>query len=776
MALTALRAENTPEVRLIAETDGRPAYTGYHPQPDVYVVDLLKTVRQPGLILPTNLPEFIASVAAEEVLELGKPMTRITVRFREPVRAFASAEGSGVAIGFDRPEVAAVEPAEAIDVASAFSPEVEVESIEIAAVAAPPPAPLPEPVEEVAVATEPATRLDAVRTTGSGASLAIEMESDGRLDYHVFKLSDPLRVVFDLKGALNKVKGSTIALGDPFVRQIRIAQFQSKPEPITRVVLDLDEMVDYRVKRVGTKMVVSFGDAPAPVAEARAAAPRPTIITPEPRSRAATTMAEIEAIPPESPRERSETAVIRGPQTTQETRPVLPVSPNITVPQPAPDLVEAGPRDDVFADDMGPEVIGGSLQPGGSRTISPGERVFTGEPIDLELSNADIKDVLRTFAQLTGLNIAIDPNVAGQVTVSFDDVPWDQALELILRQNGLTYTINGNVMRVGTVERLAAEQAQNRRLEEEERLNVPLTTVIKRLSYAKSVDVAALVQGLASARGKIIVDARTNQLIITDVPEFLPTMLNLIENVDIPTPQVMIEARIVETTKTFSRQLGVNWSFAGSLDPALGSGTGLVWPHRVGVVGGPFNFSAGNPVLDISLDSVLGAFDLDLTLTAAENEGLARIISAPKVTTQDNQAAEIQSGLQIPFQTRVNFTTTVTFIDATLRLTVTPQITAEDTVIMDIEVQKVEPLPGFDIIGAANPPLSNRRAQTRVMVRDGGTAVIGGIYQASENDAENRLPFVHEIPVIGNLFKSRRVETRNDELLIFITPRIVRNI
>lgn len=773
MALTALRAENSPEPRLIAETDGRPAYTGYHPQPDVYVVDLLKTVKQSGLVLPTNLPDFMASIAAEEVLELGRPMTRITIRFREPVNAYASASGTGVTIGFEPPasSMAAAEP----ELLEIESPATETERI-VTAAPVEEPAFVTEIIEEPAVVLEPpastpATRVSTLRTTGSGPSLAIELEGDGRLDYKDFRLTNPLRLVFDIPGTTNKVRGSTFDLGDPFVRQVRVAQFKSAPAPVTRIVLDLDELVDYKVRQEGSRLVIFFGDAPAMVARATpipAAAPE-TSWSPRP----AATIADIGAVPPQGA--PMETSVIRGPQSSPQTMPALSEARNVTQPRPAPDVVDAG-QENVFLEDQGPEILGGAIQPGDSRTLSAGQRAYTGETIDLELNNADIKDVLRTFAQLTGLNIAIDPNVGGQVTVSFDDVPWDQALELILRQNGLTYTIDGNVMRVGTVERLAAEQVQNRRLQEEERLNVPLQTVIKRLSYAKSDTVAGLVEGLASPRGKIIVDARTNQLIITDVPEYIPVMLNLIENVDIPTPQVMIEARIVETTKLFSRSLGVNWGFSGALDPALGSGPGLVWPHRVGVIGGPFDFGEGNPIIDLSLDSVLGTFDLDLTLTAAENEGLARIISAPKVTTQDNQSAQIQSGLQIPFQTRVNFTTTVSFINATLMLTVTPQITAEDTVIMDIVVQKVDPLPGFDVTGATNPPLSTRSAQTRVMVRDGGTAVIGGIYTSTDNDAENRVPFVHDIPIVGYLFKSRVIQNRNDELLIFITPRIIRNI
>ena len=226
--------------------------------------------------------------------------------------------------------------------------------------------------------------------------------------------------------------------------------------------------------------------------------------------------------------------------------------------------------------------------------------------------------------------------------------------------------------------------------------------------------------------------------------------------------------------RLFIQQYGFNWGFSGTMDPSLGTGTGLVFPNRIDTVGGPFNFGAGIPVLSFSLQNVLGTFTLDLALLAAENEGLVRVISAPRVMTQDNTSAEIQSGFQIPYQTRINFTTTVQYVDATLRLSVTPQITEAGTVIMDIQVQKNEPATGLNIEGGAGTPLSTRRAQTKLMVRDGGTSVIAGIYQVKENNSQTRMPFLHQIPILGALFRTQNINSRHDELLIFITPRIVR--
>jgi type IV pilus assembly protein PilQ len=542
------------------------------------------------------------------------------------------------------------------------------------------------------------------------------------------------------------------------------------------VVLDLSEATAYNISRSGDRLRVTFGEAAkaAPPEIKVAEVSKPVV---EPAKAAPTdVLSQVAPIADNAtwkmPQEASQgaTAVIQAPYQAPPPPPAPRTSrtPTLTSTpaQPMPATTE-----NVFSPAPQP-AVGGVL--GGSRTLSAGEKVFTGEPISLNLKDADIKDVLRTFAQLTGLNIAVDPNVSGSVTVDFVDVPWDQALDLILRQNGLSYVLEGNVMRVGTLARLSEEAAANRRLAEEERLNVPLTTVSFKLSYARSQDVAALLKDIASPRARIIVDQRTNQLIISEIPTYLQTMRNLIESVDVANRQVVIEARIVQTRKTFVQQYGFNWGFRGTLDPALGTGTGLIFPNRVDAIGGPFNFGAGNPVLSFTLSNVLGTFTLDMALLATESEGLARVISAPRVQTQDNVPAEIQSGVQIPFQTRVNFTTTISYVDATLRLSVKPQITEAGTVIMDIALQKTDPQPGLVIAGAAGTPLSTRQARTTLMVRDGGTAVIGGIYETTENRAQTRMPFLHQIPVLGALFRTHDINNEFDELLIFITPRIVK--
>ena len=766
--------------RVILRTSGAPAYTSYSPSPGVFVVDLTGTSRAAAAVVPATLPPAVLSLSADEVVEMGTRLTRVTFRFAETFTPEVSA--------VDRSVVVTV-PARAIPIETAeAAPAVEVLPIVPRTaeavpepVSEPAPAPVPEPlpvVEEIPLPRARSVRSIAAST--DGGQVEVRIAADGELKYKAFRLEGPSRLVIDLEGVKSAVAKNNLAVDDDVVRRVRVAQFQPN---VARVVVDLARKTEYEIHPAGDALRVVFPAGGAAAASA-------VVVTekkPVPASGGQT------ILPGPAVQERRQAAL---PVVHQAPKPV----PVQDIPASVPTVAEHAPswkvpasagarkvinapvdqeppitprQEDVFANP--PQQPVAQPQNLGPRTLSGGPRVFNGEPLSLNLKDADIKDVIRTFAELTGLNIAVDPGVTGSVTVDFVDVPWDQALDLILRQNNLTYIVEGNVMRIGTIDRLAAETAATRRLAEEERLNVPLTTLSFKLSYARATDVAGLLRDIASPRARIIVDARTNQLVISEVPQYLTTMQNLIATVDIPNRQVMIEARIVESSQSFRQEWGIDWDFGGALDPAVGTGTGLVFPNRVGFRGGPFNFGgAAAPVLTLNFLDVLGVFDLDVTLRAAESVGFIKVISAPRVTTQDNTAAEIQSGFQIPYQTRINFTTTVTYLDATLRLSVTPQITEAGTVIMEIAVQKNEPAEGLAIEGAAGTPLTTRQARTRLMVRDGGTAVIAGIFQTRDNRRQSRVPILHTIPVIGELFRTHNTATDHDELLIFITPRIVR--
>lgn len=807
IALSTIEIEGS---RVLLRTNGAPAYTSYSPSPGVFVVDLTDTGRDAAAIVPAVLPPAVVSLTADEVVEMGNRLTRVTFRLAEPMTLEVMAIERAVVVTIPataiRIETAAVPSVDVLPtvtraadpvfvsspVAETVHPEIHAETPATTSVE-PVAEPTIEVVEPVAVAEEiPLPRAKSVR--GISASTAdghveVRIAGDGELRYKAFRLESPSRLVIDLEGVKNAAAKNSVAVGDSVVQRVRIAQFQPT---VARVVVDLAHKTDYDIAAVGDEIRVAFGTAAVASTEVPAApvhiAESAPIDIPSQVPTIAFTPAR-ESVERPAPTESASRNVPR--ERSVEQKPASNAAkPAWKVPEPASKGARARitpaadqapvqqppTREDVFGDaapkQAQPTPLGG--QNYGGRTLSSNQRVFNGEPISLTLKDADIKDVLRTFADLTGLNMAIDPGVQGSVTVDFVDVPWDQALDLILRQNNLTFTLEGNVMRIGTLERIAAEATASRRLEEEERLGVQLTTLSFKLSYARAAELAAMLREIASPRARIIVDGRTNQLIVSEIPEYLRTMQNLITTVDIPSRQVMIEARIVESLRTFTQQYGFTWGFNGQLDPALGTGTGLVFPNRVGFTGGPFDFALGDNVLSLSLFDVLGTFDLDLALSAAETQGYAKVVSAPRVTTQDNTAATITSGFQIPYQTRVNFTTTVQYLDATLSLQVTPQITEAGTVIMDISVQKNEPATGLTIAGAAGTPLTTRQAKTRLMVRDGGTAVIAGIFQSRDGDAQSRVPYVHKIPIIGNLFKSRDITTSHDELLIFITPRIVR--
>ncbi|HEX2062651.1 MAG TPA: type IV pilus secretin PilQ, partial [Thermoanaerobaculia bacterium] len=799
-APVSLSAVEVDGSRVTLRTNGAPAYTSYSPAPGVFVVDLTGTTRESTVAIPETLPPAVTSIAADEVVEMGSKLTRVTFRLSEPLLPEVAAIEKAVVVTIPATAIPiqTADAAPAVEVLPVVTPAAteavidETPAIEetmtgttgtTAEAAVATPAVATPAVATPVVEDVPLPRARAVKRIGAttkDGNVEVRITGDGQLEYKAFRLESPSRLVIDLQGVKNTAKQNSISVDDDVVQRVRVAQFQPN---VARVVVDLSQKSEYDIATVGDEIRIAFGAnaqaskqvAPAYVPPAPAPAPEPEPVKVAEKPKVLESLKPAPAdIPSQVP-------------TIAETKP-----PSWKVPEPAsqgarsrisPAVDQAPPptqqqQEDVFSDatvQQQPQSAVTTAQSlTGSRTLSTTQRVFNGEPISLNLKDADIKDVLRTFAELTGLNIAVDPGVTGAVTVDFVDVPWDQALDLILRQNGLTFVLEGNVMRIGTIERIAAEAAATRRLEEEERLKVTLTTLSFKLSYARAQEVQALLRDIASPRARIIVDQRTNQLIVSEIPEVLRTMQNLILTVDIPSRQVMIEARIVESLRTFTQQYGIAWGFEGALDPALGTGTGLVFPNRVGFVGGPFDFAVGDPVINLTLFDVLGTFDLDLTLHAAETRGYAKVVSAPRVTTQDNQAAEIQSGFQIPYQTRVNFTTTVTYLDATLRLTVTPQITEAGTVIMDISVQKNEPATGLTIAGAAGTPLTTRQARTRLMVRDGGTAVIAGIFQTRDGDARSGVPILNQIPIIGALFRSRDITTSHDELLIFITPRIVR--
>jgi type IV pilus assembly protein PilQ len=423
---------------------------------------------------------------------------------------------------------------------------------------------------------------------------------------------------------------------------------------------------------------------------------------------------------------------------------------------------------------------------------SRSQRQYTGHPVSMDFMGADLRAVLKVFADIDQLNIVIDPSVNGTVDVALRDVPWDQALDIILRANKLGWTVDGTIVRIAPLAVLADEEAQRRKLANEQALGGELRVLTRSLSYAKADELGVLLKKAAlTQRGDVQVDPRTNTLIITDLPTALETAENLILALDRPQPQVEIEARIVQTNREFARTLGVQWGVAGRVSPELGNTTPVAFPNhgsltgRTGGVQGTPSQAVPTGVnlpgapdlvstaMGLALGSVNGAFNLDVALSAGEKTGQARVLSAPRVATQNNEPAEVTQGVQVPIQTISNNTVTVTFKDAALTLKVTPQITASNTVIMKIQLENATPDFSRQINGI--PPIDTQRAITQVLVADGQTTVIGGIMVSREQAAVDRVPALHRVPLLGWLFRRDTVRDESRELLIFITPRIIKS-
>jgi type IV pilus assembly protein PilQ len=418
-----------------------------------------------------------------------------------------------------------------------------------------------------------------------------------------------------------------------------------------------------------------------------------------------------------------------------------------------------------------------------------GAKKYTGHLISLDFQQADLRAVLRSFTEISGLNVIVDPTINGTVDVVLKEVPWDQALEYILRANKLGYTIENNVVRIAPLAVLAEEETARQKLKDAQAMSGELKVLTRTLSYAKAADLQALVQKILTQRGDVQMDPRTNTLIISDLPAALDQVGLLLTTLDRPEPQVEVEARIVQTSRDSARALGVQWGLSGKAVPQLGNTTPLTFPNQIavegrggatsqtaqgGALGNAVNMGVTSPTtaIGLAMGSVTGAFNLDVALSALERKGSVRVLSSPRVMMQNNYEAEMTQGIQIPIQTVSNNTVTVTFKDAALTLKVRPQITASNTVIMDIKLENAS----ADFSKAVNgiPPINTQRAWTQVLVNDNDTIVIGGIVVSQEQTQNDKVPLMSRIPLLGWLFKRDTFSDENRELLIFITPRIRR--
>lgn len=414
--------------------------------------------------------------------------------------------------------------------------------------------------------------------------------------------------------------------------------------------------------------------------------------------------------------------------------------------------------------------------------------------LTIDLRNVDIENLLRLIASESGVNIIAGSDVSGSVTMRLRSVPLDQAFLTILQSLQLGFEIRGNVIRVAPQSTLIAEQ--NARSEARARAQAvePLEVFLLPINYASASDLTTQVQGLLSPRGSVSVDQRTNTLIIKDLRDNLSSIRILVETLDAQVPQVLIEARIVETNDNFTRQIGIQWGGDLSFAQGRGNPTGLIFPNVLGLAGGATdgqtptaggsenpNFAVNLPAaagtgsggaLGLTMGSIGGAVNLNLRLSALEDAGHAKIISSPRILTLDNQQASISQGTSIPISVVGAAGVQTVFVDATLELIVTPHVTPDGNVRLSIQATKNEP--DFQNTGArGDPTIIQNQAQTELLIKDGDTTVIGGIYSQNTGYSVSAVPFLHRIPVLGFFFRTRSETENRQELLIFITPRIV---
>jgi type IV pilus assembly protein PilQ len=656
-----------------------------------------------------------------------------------------------------------------------------------------------------------------VKLEQNGELTDVNVIGTGKLTYHAMKLQNPDRLVLDFAGAHLRTSEKQIASNLEPVREIRLAQFS--PE-VSRIVIDLRHASPYNITSSDSGITVEFANKSskgaaggavksrpeaqpadvtttklvqpsAPAISAPVAVPASVIILPSTLTQPNAALATPASSEPQPPQEQqvslaAKQVAAQGASSASNSNPAVDASAGTAN---APSAASTQP----VASMQPVAASNGASVP--IQTAAPAGK-YSGEPISVNLKDVDLRDFFRLIHEISGLNIVVDPSVKGSLTIVLDDVPWDQALDIVLKNNGLDKQLEGNVLRIATKDTLKREADQNRELSKAQAEAADVVTTTRVLSYAKAEDMVGTLKKFLSSRGDVLADVRSNTLIIRDIPSVLPVLDNLLRQLDKKSQQVEIEARVVEATRSFSRDIGTQLAAAvsaGGGQSILGGTSGVgtspivrssptpLPPIIVGnggsnVTSGSMplltNLGAATPTSALSYAFSSSNFALDFIITAAEEKGVGKLISKPKVITQNNQKALVKQGTKIPVQTIVNNTVSVQFVDAVLQLEVTPQITADGTIYMDVTVTN-DQIDGSIPRVQGIPAIDTQLATTKVLISDGGTVVIGGIIVSTQRTTVDQVPLFGSIPVVGNLFKRTTVSSTSQELLFFLTPRIL---
>ena len=677
-------------------------------------------------------------------------------------------------------------------------------------------------------------RLNVVR---GDDGVSVEITARGTVTPKLSTLGSPARLIIDLPNTVAVTDQRHLDVDSDGVKGVRVGMNGQTP-PSTRIVVDLDKACKFElvpdsdgkiVVRLHTGSPMAKVAKPSVTVTAPKAAIVPVVAKAVPAPAVTPAVAEKKDLPASEPSTTpvAEQKLVEMASATKPVTDYVFVEPSYkpkdeTKPEEKPAAIEPSARAleaaAKFADKPASELLPvnahASMQPqaaqAASSAIQPAVNLaaeqktqmsqtpatsgpkYTGEPISVNLKDVDLKDFFRLIHEISGLNVVLDPNVHGSLTIVLDDVPWDQALDIVLKNNELSRQLEGNVLRIATIDTLKKE-AENRRAQvEAEALAVDKVTITRFLSYAHSKDVVPTVKKFLSSRGDIVSDDRTNALIISDIPAVLPQIDRIIQQMDRKTQEVEIEARVVAATRSFARdigtQLGIGWGNGpsaiggvqnvGSTQTTVGN-----TPNPLYIVSGggtqgvqiPLfsNLGVTQPTSGLQFVNATNNMRIDAVLSLAESRGLLKILSRPRVVTQNNIQAIVKQGVRVPIVTQAQLggPPTVTYVDAFLRLTVTPQITSEGTIFLNVDVENTTPDFGRTIQG--NPTLITQQATTQVLVTDGGTVVIGGVIQTQNSLNVSQVPLLGDIPYLGNLFKRRSVATSNQELIFFITPRII---